>query len=130
MRLPRYERVTLPPDVVLPVGDRHGNAALRDYRGRSPAFLGPFRGLYRAFCRRAVAHLGRLRIQRGLAGQRPGHIPSAVNVPYMANIDRYAGAAGGLLVLKLLHIERARLYDGSWAEWSADPTRRAEVSCS
>jgi thiosulfate/3-mercaptopyruvate sulfurtransferase len=41
----------------------------------------------------------------------------------------YAGACG-LLALKLLGYERARLYDGSWAEWSADPTFLAEVSSS
>jgi thiosulfate/3-mercaptopyruvate sulfurtransferase len=39
----------------------------------------------------------------------------------------YAGACG-LLALKLLGYERARLYDGSWAEWSADPSLPAEVS--
>jgi thiosulfate/3-mercaptopyruvate sulfurtransferase len=115
--------------------------------------------------------------ERHLWGQRPGHIPSAVNVPYMANIDPelatvtaaerermfasgrsfafaspetlarlynsvgvspdqevitycgrgYAGACG-LLALKILGYERARLYDGSWAEWSADPTLPVEVS--
>jgi thiosulfate/3-mercaptopyruvate sulfurtransferase len=41
----------------------------------------------------------------------------------------YAGACG-LLALKLLGYERARLYDGSWAEWSADPTLPAEVNSS
>ena len=117
--------------------------------------------------------------ERHLWGQRPGHIPGAVNVPYMANIDPalasltaaerermlasgrpftfgsletlaklyrdvgatrdrdvitycgrgYAGACG-LLALKLLGYERARLYDGSWAEWSADPMLPTEVSSS
>jgi thiosulfate/3-mercaptopyruvate sulfurtransferase len=117
--------------------------------------------------------------ERHLWGQRAGHIPGAVNVPYMANIDPamaavtaaerermlasgrsftfgspetltslyanagvtpdrevitycgrgYAGACG-LLALKLLGYERARLYDGSWAEWSADPTLPAEVNSS
>ena len=117
--------------------------------------------------------------ERHLWGQRAGHIPGAVNVPYMANIDPelatvtaaerermlasgrsftfgsletlatlyrnvgatpdrdvitycgrgYAGACG-LLALKLLGYERARLYDGSWAEWSADPTLPTEVSSS
>jgi peroxiredoxin len=51
------------PDFVLPAGDRDGHMSLRDYRGRSPVFLGLFRGLYCAFCRRAVAHLGRLGVQ-------------------------------------------------------------------
>ena len=117
--------------------------------------------------------------ERHLWGQRPGHIPGALNVPYMANIDPelatvtalerermlasgrsfafgspetlaslyrnagvtpdrevitycgrgYAGACG-LLALKLLGYERARLYDGSWAEWSADPSLPVEVSTS
>jgi thiosulfate/3-mercaptopyruvate sulfurtransferase len=39
----------------------------------------------------------------------------------------YAGACG-LLALKLLGYERARLYDGSWAEWSADPSLPTELS--
>jgi thiosulfate/3-mercaptopyruvate sulfurtransferase len=115
--------------------------------------------------------------ERHLWWQRAGHIPGAVNVPYMANIDPeltavtsaerermlasgrsftfgsrealarlymhagvtpdrevitycgrgYAGACS-LLALKLLGYERARLYDGSWAEWSADPSLPAEVS--
>ena len=115
--------------------------------------------------------------ERHLWGQRPGHIPGAVNVPYMANIDPalatataaerermlgsgrsfnfasretltdlylnagvtpdreaitycgrgYAGACG-LLALKVLGYERVRLYDGCWAEWSADPNLPVEVS--
>jgi len=114
---------------------------------------------------------------RHLWGQRPGHIPGAVNVPYLANIDPalasvttaererllasersfafssrevlatlyqqagvtpdreiitycgrgYAGACG-LLALKLLGYQRVRLYDGSWAEWSADPSLPVEVT--
>jgi len=114
---------------------------------------------------------------RHLWGLRAGHIPGAVNVPYLANIDAklsvvtaaereqllasgrsftfasakdlttlyenagvtqdkhvitYCGrgqaAACGLLALKLLGHEKARLYDGSWAEWSADPNLPVEVS--
>lgn len=106
---------------------------------------------------------------RHLWGQRPGHIPGAVNVPYLANIDPslatvtaaereellarrrsftfcdpdrlaglyasagvdrgsrvitycgrgYAGSCG-LLALRSIGFEDVRLYDGSWAEWSAD----------
>lgn len=48
------------PEFVLPAVDRDGSVALRDYVGRSAVFLGLFRGLYCAFCRRAVAGLGRL----------------------------------------------------------------------
>lgn len=48
------------PEFVLPAADRDGNVALRDYLDRSPVFLGLFRGLYCAFCRRAVAGLGRV----------------------------------------------------------------------
>lgn len=113
---------------------------------------------------------------RHLWGQRAGHIPGAVNVPYLSNIDPslatataaerekilasgrsfrfsppealaalyrtagvnpekevitycgrgYAGACG-LLALKVLGYERVRLYDGSWAEWSADLSLPVEV---
>jgi len=110
-------------------------------------------------------------------GERPGHIPGAVNVPYPANADpalagatrderdlllaagrlltyappetlaalyaeagvtpgqeviTYCGrgyaASCGLLALKVLGYERVRLYDGSWTEWSSDPSLPVEVS--
>lgn len=48
------------PEFVLPAADRDGTVALRDHLGRGPVLLGLFRGLYCAFCRRAVAGLGRL----------------------------------------------------------------------
>jgi thiosulfate/3-mercaptopyruvate sulfurtransferase len=113
---------------------------------------------------------------RHLWGQRPGHIPGAVNVPYLANVDptlrtataderarvlaersdftfcspealtglyvaagvlkddrviTYCGrgyaAACGMLALKLLGHHDVRLYDGSWAEWSADPGLPVEI---
>jgi thiosulfate/3-mercaptopyruvate sulfurtransferase len=114
-----------------------------------------------------------------LWGQRAGHIPGAVNVPALANVDpalasvtsaereqllasgrsfrfssldtlsslyqsagvlperrviTYCGrgyaAACGLLALKVLGYENVRLYDGSWAEWSTDPTLPVEVGAS
>lgn len=123
------------------------------------------------------AELYQGRGDRHLWGQRAGHIPGAVNVPYLANIDPalamacaaererilasgrsfrfsrldvlaalyrsagvlpekeiitycgrgYAGACG-MLALKLLGYERVRLYDGSWAEWSADLSLPVELS--
>ena len=48
------------PGFVLPAADRDGDVALSDFLGSSPIFLGLFRGVYCAFCRRAVAGLGRL----------------------------------------------------------------------
>jgi thiosulfate/3-mercaptopyruvate sulfurtransferase len=114
---------------------------------------------------------------RHLWGQRAGHIPGAVNVPTLSNVDpalakatalerqqilssgrsfRFASAdelaehyraagitpdrevitycgrgfagACGLLALKTLGYENVRLYDGSWAEWSADLSLPVEVS--
>jgi peroxiredoxin len=47
------------PEFELPAADRDGNVALRDYLGRSSVLLGLFRGVYCAFCRRAIAGLGR-----------------------------------------------------------------------
>jgi peroxiredoxin len=46
------------PDFTLPAVDRDGTVSLADYRGRSPVFLAIFRGVYCAFCRRAIAQLG------------------------------------------------------------------------
>ena len=37
-------------------------------------------------------------------------------------------ASCGLLALKILGYERVRLYDGSWTEWSGDPSLPVEVS--
>ena len=48
------------PEFVLPAADQDGNVALRDYLDRGPVVLGLFRGVYCAFCRRAVASLGRV----------------------------------------------------------------------
>ena len=47
------------PEFELPAADRDGNVALRDYLDHSPVLLGLFRGMYCAFCRRAIAGLGR-----------------------------------------------------------------------
>ena len=48
------------PGFVLPAADRDGNVALSDFLSRGPVFLGLFRGLYCAFCRRALASLARV----------------------------------------------------------------------
>jgi len=45
------------PDFALPRADREGVVSLADYQGRGPLFLGLFRGLSCAFCRRAIAQL-------------------------------------------------------------------------
>lgn len=51
------------PEFVLPAADRDGDVALSDSLGRGPVFLGLFRGLYCAFCRRAVVSLSRLSVK-------------------------------------------------------------------
>ncbi|MDQ3690803.1 MAG: sulfurtransferase [Chloroflexota bacterium] len=86
---------------------------------------------------------------------RAGHIPGAVNAPFADNLgtdgrflspealrDRYAAlGAGGrpvvaycgsslsathdLLALELAGIHGGRLYEGSWSDWSSDPSRPA-----
>lgn len=56
------------PGFVLPAVDGTGHVALRDHLDRGPVFLGLFRGLYCAFCRRAVAGLGRLSIKLATLG--------------------------------------------------------------
>ena len=85
---------------------------------------------------------------------RAGHIPGAINVFHGANIgadgthlslpelaQRFAGvgespivycgsgvtACHDLLALSLVGVEQARLYPGSWSEWSADPVRPAST---
>ena len=84
---------------------------------------------------------------------RAGHIPGAASVPWSTNLgpdgrflpplelrDRYARlgatdrpvvvycgssltATHDLLALELAGIDNARLYEGSWSDWSADPDR-------
>lgn len=86
---------------------------------------------------------------------RAGHIPGAVSAPFADNLDangrflapdalrrRYSalGAADhpvvaycgsglsathDLLALKLAGIDGGSLYEGSWSDWSSDPSRRA-----
>jgi peroxiredoxin len=46
------------PSFVLPAVNREGTVALEDYQGKSPVFVGLFRGLHCPFCRRQVAQLG------------------------------------------------------------------------
>jgi thiosulfate/3-mercaptopyruvate sulfurtransferase len=88
---------------------------------------------------------------------RAGHIPGAASAPWADNLDaaghflppeqlyrRYAalGAADrpvvaycgsslsathDLLALELAGIDGARLYEGSWSDWSSDPSRPATV---
>ena len=84
---------------------------------------------------------------------RAGHIPGALSAPWSSNLDEdgrfrsreelrahYAGmgadrgaavvycgsgvnATHNLLALELAGIEGARLYEGSWSDWSSDPDR-------
>jgi len=110
-------------------------------------------------------------------GGRSGHVPNAVNIPAISNIDpalahtpiaeraaklkergsfkladqdhlfqhyrdkglntndeviAYCGrgiaASCGLLALRHLGFQKSRLYDGSWAEWSADDNLPVETS--
>ena len=88
---------------------------------------------------------------------RPGHVPGALSAPFSANLDaaghflapevlrrRYAAlgaedrpvvaycgsgltAAHDLLALELAGIEGGRLYEGSWSDWSSQPSRPAAV---
>ncbi|HEY3485944.1 MAG TPA: rhodanese-like domain-containing protein, partial [Ilumatobacteraceae bacterium] len=79
-----------------------------------------------------------------------GHIPGAVNRPHLDNLDasgrhrplaelaaRFEGlgpapvvycgsgvtACHDLLAMAVVGIDDARLYPGSWSEWSGDPSR-------
>ena len=81
---------------------------------------------------------------------RAGHVPGAINIFHGGNLaddgthlplpdlaQRFAGvgqspvvycgsgvtACHDLLVLSLVGVDQARLYPGSWSEWSADPER-------
>jgi thiosulfate/3-mercaptopyruvate sulfurtransferase len=82
---------------------------------------------------------------------RAGHIPGAHNAPWAGNLDPSTGrflspaelrarfqafgpievahcgsgvtACHDLLALRLAGLPPARLYEGSWSDWSADPTR-------
>ena len=86
---------------------------------------------------------------------RAGHVPGAQSAPWSANLasdgrfltpaalrERYASlgaderptvaycgsglsAAHDLLALELAGIDGARLYEGSWSDWSSDPSRPA-----
>ncbi|HZQ29210.1 MAG TPA: sulfurtransferase [Acidimicrobiales bacterium] len=82
---------------------------------------------------------------------RAGHVPGARNAPWAANLDPATGrflpaaalrarydefgpveiaycgsgvtACHDLLALRLAGLPPARLYEGSWSDWSADPVR-------
>lgn len=45
------------PPFALPAVNREGTVSLDDFRGRSPVFVGLYRGLHCPFCRRQVAQL-------------------------------------------------------------------------
>jgi peroxiredoxin len=47
------------PDFTLTMVETDRPVSLAEYRGKTPLLLGLYRGLYCAFCRRAVARLGR-----------------------------------------------------------------------
>jgi peroxiredoxin len=46
------------PQFVLPAVNREGTVSLDDFRGKSPLFIGLFRGLHCPFCRRQIVLLG------------------------------------------------------------------------
>jgi peroxiredoxin len=48
------------PNVVLDAITRQGKVAVDDYRGRTPVFIGIFRGLHCPYCRRHLATLAQL----------------------------------------------------------------------
>ena len=73
------------PSFTLPIANGEGSVSLANYRGKSPVLLAFFRGLYCAFCRRHIAHLGDTR-------------------------DRLLAAGVETLAITASPLERARLY--------------------
>jgi peroxiredoxin len=56
------------PSFTLPIANGEGSVSLADYQGKRPLLLAFFRGLYCAFCRRHIAHLGDTRDKLLAAG--------------------------------------------------------------
>jgi len=56
------------PSFTLPIANGVGSVSLADYQGKRPVLLAFFRGLYCAFCRRHIGHLGGTRDKLLAAG--------------------------------------------------------------